>query len=445
MRRTLLFVACAVTWLTVAPRPSAQQSVVAIEHVSVIPMDRERVLPEQTVVVTGGRITTVAPAATAVVPAGATRIDGRGQFLIPALAEMHAHIPSGQAAPQAERVLFMYVANGIGTIRSMLGDPGHFRLRERVMKGDLVGPTMYLSGPSFNAQTASTPDAAAARAAEQKKAGYDLLKIHPGVPRTAFDALAAAADRAAIRFAGHVPADVGLHRALDAKYSTIDHLDGYVEALVRPGAPPSQNFGVNLVPYVDESRIAALVGETKAAGTWNVPTQILLENWYGEVDVETMRGWAEIRYADPAEVAQWVATKRKNSEAVPADQRQRFIALRRRLIKALHDGGAGLLLGSDAPQVWNVPGFSIHRELATYVAAGLTPYQALQTGTRNVAVHTGTLAQAGTIEAGKRADLVLLQGNPLQDISNTSKIGGVLIGGRWLPRAEIQRRLDSGR
>ena len=446
MRRTLLFaIACAVAWLAVSPRSSAQQPVLAIEQVNVIPMDTERVLPDQTVVITAGRITTVAPAAKVAVPVGATRIDGSGQFLIPALAEMHAHIPSGQAAAQAERVLFMYVANGIGTIRSMLGDPGHFSLRERVRKGEIVGPTMYLSGPSFNGQTAATPEAAAARVAEQKKAGYDLLKIHPGVPRTAFDALAAAADRAGIRFAGHVPAGVGLHRALEAKYSTIDHLDGYVEALARPGAPPSQNFGVNLVPHVDESRIAALVGETKAAGTWNVPTQILLENWYGETDVEMMRNWPEIRYANPADVMQWVATKRNNTEAVPADQRRRFIALRRRLIKALHDGGAGLLLGSDAPQVWNVPGFSIHRELATYVAAGLTPYQALRTGTRNVAVHMGTLAQAGTIEAGRRADLVLLQANPLQDITNSSKIAGVLIGGRWLPRTEIQKRLDSGK
>jgi imidazolonepropionase-like amidohydrolase len=140
-----------------------------------------------------------------------------------------------------------------------------------------------------------------------------------------------------------------------------------------------------------------------------------------------------------------VETKRKNLESVPADQRQRFIALRRRLIKALHDGGAGLLLGSDAPQVWNVPGFSIHRELATYVAAGLTPYQALETGTRNVALHTGTLERTGTVESGKRADLVLLQANPLQDITNTSRIGGVMIGGLWHSRADLDRRLADGR
>jgi hypothetical protein len=397
------------------------------------------------VVTSGGRIQAIGNAGQVTVPAGAARVEGRGQFLVPALAEMHAHIPGAQASTQAERVLFMYVANGIGTIRSMLGDASHFRLRERAARGEIVAPAMYLSGPSFSGQTAPTPDAATARVVEQKKAGYDLLKIHPGVPRSAFDALAAAASREGIRFAGHVPLDVGLRRALEAKFWTIDHLDGYVEALAKPGAPGSQGFGINLVDHIDESRIPSLVADTNAAGTWNVPTQILMENWYGPEDPERMRQWPEIRYAAQGEVDQWVGVKRKNLQSFSAEHRQRFIALRRRLIKALHDGGAGLLLGSDAPQTWNVPGFSIHRELATYVASGLTPYQALSTGTRNVAAHLGTLDRSGTLEVGKRADLVLLQGNPLQDIANTARIAGVMINGRWLAKAEIDKRLDGGR
>jgi imidazolonepropionase-like amidohydrolase len=150
-----------------------------------------------------------------------------------------------------------------------------------------------------------------------------------------------------------------------------------------------------------------------------------------------------MRYVSTQELDQWSGINQKNEAAFTREQRERVLALRRRIIKALHDGGAGLLLGSDAPQVWNVPGFSIHRELTTYVAAGLTPFQALATGTRNVAVHTGTLQRAGTIEAGKRADLVLLDGNPLQDITHTGRIAGVVIAGRWLARAELDRRLAS--
>ena len=420
-------------------RPAAQQTrSIVFEGVTVVPMDSERVISDATVLVSGDSIVSVGPAP-ARLPEGAVRVDGRGKFLMPALAEMHAHIPNNPA--EAEGVLFLYVANGIGTIRSMLGDPSHFRLRERVTRGELVGPTMVLSGPSFNGQTAGTPAAASARVADQRKTGYDFLKIHPGVPRAAFDAMAAAADKAGVRFAGHVPAGVGLQRALEAKYSSIDHLDGYIEALAGTGAPAAQNFGVNLISRVDESRISALARQTAAAGVANVPTQILLENWYGPDTPEAMRQWPEMRYANPAEVDQWATSKRQNLQAVSAADRQRFIAIRRRLIKALHDAGATLLLGSDAPQVWNVPGFSIHRELATYVASGLTPYQALATGTRNVAAHFKS-SPSGTVTAGARANLVLLDANPLMNIANSSRIAGVMVGGRWMPRTEIEQGLQ---
>jgi imidazolonepropionase-like amidohydrolase len=420
-----------------------QEPVVVFERVNVIPMDRERSIADRTVIVREGRIVEIGAPNAVTVPAGATRVDGRGKFLMPALAEMHAHIPTDRA--EAERVLFMYVANGIGTIRSMLGDPSHFTLRARATRGEIVAPTMYLSGPSFSGQTTPSPGAATSRVVEQKKAGYDLLKIHPGVPRDAFDALAKTADSQGIRFAGHVPAAVGLQRALEARYWTIDHIDGYIEALAKPGAPEGQLFGINLIGQLDESRIASLVAQTKAAGTWIVPTQVLIESWYGPDDVATMQKWPEMKYVDSEDLSQWVANKRKNVEAYSADHRQRYIALRRKLIKALHDGGAGLLLGSDAPQIWNVPGFSIHREIATYVASGLTPYQALVTGTRGVAAHYNILDSAGVVDTGRRADLVLLDASPLQDISNTSKIAGVMIGGHWLPKSEIDKRLNEGR
>ena len=444
-------------------QPLAQtQQWVYFEHVNLVPMDSERVVPDQTVTVLGSNVLHIGPNAmmvtdsggNSVFPAGAIRVDGRGKYLIPALAEMHAHIPDDPS--EAERVLFMYVANGIGTIRSMLGDPSHFRLRERVRTGEIVGPTMILSGPSFSGATAPTPAAAVARVEQEKKAGYDFLKIHPGVPLSAFNALAAAADKAAIRFAGHVPLDVGLQRALQAKYWTIDHLDGYMEALAGPRGRDSENFGVNLMSRIDESRIAALAADTKAAGVWNVPTQILLENWYGPDSPDTMQKRPEIQYVGPSELRQWVETKRDNTAQYSAQDRARFIAVRRRLIKALQDAGAGLLLGSDAPQVWNVPGFSVHRELASDVASGLTPYQALATGTRNVAVHLGKLEPTsqklgvdvavvtqsiGTIRMGAVPDFVLLDANPLENIANTTRIAGVMIRGRWIPKSEIDRRL----
>lgn len=415
----------------------------AFVGVNVIPMDRETVLRDQTVVVRAGRIVSIGPNGKTAVPSEAVRVDGAGKFLMPALTEMHAHIPGGQAPDAAiERVLFLYAANGIGTIRGMLGDPRHLKYRARAAAGEIVSPRIYTSGPSLNGNTVPTKEAAIEAVTTQKAAGYDLLKIHPGVPRAAYDALAAKAHELKIDFAGHVPAEVGVLHALETRYRSIDHLDGYIEAMSK-STVPSQFFGLNLVGEADESRLADLVQKTKAAGTWQVPTQILFDNLMTEESPESLRGRAEMKYVqNPKQLDAWVEEKKKFLQ-VPAGDRQKFLALRRKLIKALYDAGVPFGLGSDAPQIWNVPGFSAHRELSSLVAAGLTPYQALRTGTVNVGAYFSDAA-TGTIADGKRADLVLLDANPLEKIENSSTIAGVMLNGRWMSRAEIVKRLESG-
>jgi imidazolonepropionase-like amidohydrolase len=428
----------------------AQERAIVFTNVNVIPMDRERVLEDQTVVVRGERIVDMGSAGAIRAPANAVRVEARGKYLIPGLAEMHAHVPVPDAAQQlgagyAERVVFLYLANGVTTIRGMLGHPAHLVMRERLRRHELLGPTLYTSGPSFNGNSAPDPATARRMVLEQKAAGYDFLKIHPGLSRETFDMLARTADSVGIRFAGHVPAAVGLDRALAARYASIDHLDGYVERLAgwSPGAGPEGFFGFLLADRVDTALIAELARRTRDAAVWNVPTQALMDGFVSGEDPAVLGRRPAMRYLPASLVAQWVQAKR-NALAEPtynAARAQRFIALRGRLIKALHDAGAGLVLGSDAPQVMNVPGFSAHRELQTYVAAGLTPYEALATGTRNVAAYFGTADRTGTIERGKVADLVLLDGNPLADITNTTRIAGVMARGVWVPRAEIDRRL----
>jgi imidazolonepropionase-like amidohydrolase len=170
---------------------------------------------------------------------------------------------------------------------------------------------------------------------------------------------------------------------------------------------------------------------------------MLMENLMPGESVEALERRPEMRYVSPGNRSKWAETKnsllRETGSSV--ESARRVMQVRQKLIKALHAGGAGLLLGSDAPQIYNVPGFSTHRELHSLVAAGLTPYQALETGTRNVAVFFGTLPKTGTIAVGKRADLVLLDANPLIDVRNTTRRAGVMLGGRWLPKAAIETRL----
>jgi hypothetical protein len=447
MRSILLTLLAAMSLLLGAPA-SAQgaRGVYAITDVTVVPMDRERLLPGRTVIVRDGRIEAIGPARSARIPAGAIRIEGRGRYLMPGLAEMHAHVPGGADPQWAEDVLFLYAANGITFARGMLGAPAHLELRSRLERGELIGPRLYTSGPSLNGNSVASPQDGRRMVAEQKAAGYDFLKIHPGLDRARYDAIAAAAREHKMPFGGHVPDDVGLRRVLEAKQTTVDHLDGYMPLLVRDGSAAGESgfFGYDLADQVDERKIAQVARLTRQAGVWNVPTDSLMHHMLlpglGEAELLARE---EMRYVPRKMLDGWKQARsglRSQPDYDPA-RAARFIAVRGKLIKALHDEGAGLLLGSDAPQVFNVPGFSLHRELRYLVQAGLTPYQALSTGTREAARFLGTPGDFGTVEPGRRADLILIEGDPLKDVGNLRRRAGVMVGGRWLPETGIRAGL----
>jgi imidazolonepropionase-like amidohydrolase len=442
--------ACAVAALLAwAVEGWAQGAVTVFRNVSVVPMDGERVLRAQNVVVRDGVIASIGDAASAAVPAGATVVDASGKYLLPGFAEMHAHIPNPQGGAEAvDHTLFLYLAGGVTTIRGMLGHPSHLELRARSARNEILAPRIITSGPSFSGGSASDPAAAAAMVRQQKAEGYDFLKLHPGLSRTVFDAIARTAKEVGIPFAGHVSAEVGLQRALEAGYGSIDHLDGYVEALAGHGGGfggvDVGFFGFNLTDAADADRIQELARATREAGVWNAPTQSLMESLASPIAPEEMARWPEMRYMPPQTVAQWVERKRdfRQSPGYSAERAARYLQLRRQLILALHEAGAGLVLGSDAPQWWNVPGFSARRELEYMVTAGLTPYEALEMATRNAAEYFGAEDEWGTIAPGRSADLILLDANPLEDISSIWRQSGVMVRGRWLPAAEIQQRLD---
>jgi hypothetical protein len=444
--------------LALAAPVGAQNSspaTVAFVDVNVIPMDRERVLEGQTVIVRDGRIVSVEPSARARVPSGALRVDGRGKYLIPGLAEMHAHIPGAQAPEQVIRDIFtLYVANGVTTIRGMLGAPNQLTLRAKTASGEMLGPTIFVGAPSLNGNSAGDPATAARLVREHKAAGYDFLKLHPGIPRTSYDSIVRAARAAGITFAGHISQGVGLEHTLDSRQSTIDHLDGYLEAAVPMEARPrvfadGATLG-DMISAIDPSRFAALAADTRKAGTWNVPTAFLWESFFSPEAPEDMAKRAEMKYAPPQWVSGWSNQKRNRIQqdqmnGVSPDVSTRYLSLRRTLLKTLADSGARLLMGTDSPQMFNVPGFALHHEIALMQEAGLTPWQVLESGTRNVAEYAAKDLKLdgrfGTVAAGNRADLILLDANPLTDVNNVAKRAGVMVRGRWLPAAELDRML----
>ncbi len=265
--------------------------------------------------------------------------------------------------------------------------------------------------------------------------------------REAYERLAEVAHELGMPFAGHIPEVVGLEGAIEARQTSIDHLDRYVEFMVPPGTDLEGRgfgfFGSGVIDLVDPDRLAEAVTMTREAGVWNVPTLSLVEHLASEVPGEEMARSPEMQYMPRAVVEGWVRSKRdfqaRSDFQPPAATR--LVELRREITKALHDGGAPLALGSDAPQFFNVPGFSIHPEMEMMVASGLTPYEVLVTGTRNPAIYFGTPEVFGTVAVGQRADLILLEANPLDDIAHVRRRAGVMVQGRWLPEEEIQERL----
>jgi imidazolonepropionase-like amidohydrolase len=429
-------------------RAAAAAGTIAFVDVSVLPFDAERVLERHTVVVREGRITAVGPSGTVQVPADAQRVDGRGRYLMPGLAEMHGHIPGPQDPRYAENVLFLFVSNGVTTVRGMAGHPYHLELRDRVSRGELLGPTIFAAGPGFGGNNVPDPEAAERLVREQHAAGFDMLKVF-GISREAYARMARTAHELGIPFVGHVPAEVGLEGALEHRQATIDHLDRYVEFLVRDGASTAGRqsgfFGSGLVDLVDPAKIPVAAVATREAGVWNVPTLSLVEHLASPEPGEQMIGWPEMRYMPPQILEGWARAKR-DFQSQPHFQppaAQRLVEVRRQLTRALHEAGAPLALGSDAPQFFNVPGFSIHREMEMMVASGLTPYEVLVTGTRNPAIQLGQPDEFGTVQVGRRADLILLEANPLDDIGNVRRRAGVVVRGRWLPETEIQARLEA--
>ncbi len=407
---------------------------VAFLGVTVIPMDSERVLEDQTVIVQDGIVAQITDAVDANIPDGAVLVDGDGKYLLPGLAEMHGHIPPPNDPEEfVEAVLFMYVANGITTVRGMLGAPGQLELRERVRRGDLIGPNLYLAGPSFSGGSINSPEEAVARVRSQAGEGWDLLKVHPGLTRAEYDAMAETANELGMRFGGHVPAEVGLRHALDMGQETFDHLDGYLEHLDATSDP------------IEESQLADIVERTRNAGAWVVPTMALWETLVGTRELDALTRFEELRYMPPDEVEEWADNYRSRVSAADFDPAaaRRLIDNRMRVLAALNDGGVPVLMGTDAPQQFSVPGFSIHRELAVMSAAGMSPYEILQSGTANVGRYFSNQDDFGTIEVGQRADLLLVNADPLEDIRNVRDRAGVMVRGEWLPESSIQERLDA--
>ena len=419
-----------------APAPA-----LAITHVNVIPMTRDELLvADQTVVVTGDRITAMGLAGSTAIPKGAQVVDGRGKYLIPGLADMHVHLEYFDDPA----MLGLFVDNGVTTVRNMDGRPYILDWKKRIAAGTLAGPRIYTAGPLLDGSPPVRPDntvvateqAARDAVVAQAAEGYDFIKVYSGLSIPAYRAILAAAKEKRLPVAGHIPRAVATDFVLRSGQVSVEHLGDFASA-IEANDSPFKGVGHWSKRYLamplDPAKLRGIAQRLVKSGVRSVPTLIQPER-------ETLR---------PEAITERLASD--EVQRIPADGRKQWEGMARRVaarmdeedwklvaagranrllvVGAFRAARVSLLAGSDTPNPFVVPGFSLHDELGLLVAAGLSPAEALAAATREAARFLKA-SEWGTIERGKIADLLLLHANPLERIANTRRLAAIVVRGR---------------
>jgi imidazolonepropionase-like amidohydrolase len=447
-------VALAATLLLAVPAAGAM---LAFTHVTVIDVTGGPVQSDMTVVTDGSRIVKLGPSAALRPPAGATLVPARGKYLIPGLWDMHVHTVFGDWLPRDERItLPLFVANGVTGVRDMGGDlPVLKEWRAAIAAGRLLGPRMIIAGPMLDGPVprfpssapVATPDDARRIVDDLHAQGVDFIKIQSLVPRDGYFAAADEAKKLGIPFVGHVPDAVRAAEASNAGQRSIEHFTGIFEAastLEDQLITGPKSLGVNVKTF-DPERARQIVALMAKNQTWQVPTLVWERGQWLVDDIDKSHD-PLTKYAPSAwKERTWpmfVHDIMETMDTDPLPVRRQFVQMELDMTLAMFRAGVPFLAGTDtAAGVHVFPGFSLHEELALFVQAGLTPLQALQTATLNPARFLGRVDDLGSVSAGKIADLVLLDANPLDDIANTRRIRGVMLAGRYFDRNALDRML----
>jgi hypothetical protein len=444
------------------------QKIQVITNVNVIPMTKETVLKNKTVIIENGKISRIGDAGKLKAPANAAIIDAKGQYLLPGFFDMHTHFFYEQAGNvnTCVKELKMMLANGVTTARILCGDPAYLDARQQVRSGNWAGPELFVASPQFVgrwpwpgkvfAAICTTPDEATTAVKKFKAEGYDEIKITFMVKRDVYDAIIKTAVAEGIKVCGHVGPLVKLPAALAARQQ-IEHMDEFIEQLL---PDTSYNHGMSVsdmgiwkkpnwetVDHLDEQRIPALVQQVKKAGIYVTPTNYFFLSSFGKsMNEEEIKRKPDFDYIPAHIKPERYEIRKLYWDNAPSEERlKKYINLRRQMTQALWKGGVKLMTGSDSPEWFLVQGFAVHNEIETFVQAGLTPYAALETATRNPAAYLGVLNRKGTVEEGKEASLILLDKNPLDDIRNTRSIRGIFSGNQYYDRGQLDQMLQQAK
>jgi Amidohydrolase family len=427
----------------------------AFTGVTVVSTDVERLLPDQTVLVSGEYIDRVAASGYARFPKSCTIIDGRNRFLIPGLVDSHAHLYGPGVRPDDRHmqqvILSLLLANGVTTAINMLGSPEILKLRNDLAHGKLIGPKLYTTGiffesghaytlgPFIHLPTFNTAQDVRNEVIAEKRAGYDFLKVHGDLSAEAYGALLESAREQGLRVVGHTPSNLGIDAVLDGHQALIVHAEEYLYSYFQ--------FHRDLPtdPAEIDRMVKEVAAKTKRAGTFVSPTLYVFHQIISQIaDIDAILERPEMHYMPLESTSSWRPPDNPYVKRWPLDKILKLSAqflVMQKLTRALRDLGVPLLVGTDdlVPSV--IPGFAMKNEFEELYAAGLTPFEVLQAATYNPAVFLGTTAISGTVSPGKIADLVLLNANPFDDVQNAFRQDGVMLHGKWFPESDLQSNL----
>ena len=461
---TIMLLACGM----ISAQDSGTDATV-IFNVNVIPMDSTRVLYNQTVKIESNRIVSIVDYE----DADALKdirgvINGTDKYLIPGLIDMHMHIREDRVGD-----LFLYLANGVTTVRNLHGSPWHIRLRNRIAEGEIMGPRFFTTGPTtYSANLEDTPEAAASFVLEQKKMGYNALKMYGTRPDYSMSSetyrmLLQTATANNIPVVGHTPRGIPLQEVLDAGQQSIDHLEeiyyGYLPMQQAMGKIADFQFGrISLAEYrqanpefpdlekIIDPLIIQLAGEIKASRTYITPSLIAFEAIVAQITplFDTLILDERMNYIHPVDRLYW--EKYNSYRGRWAGYLPEMLAIQQFILHIQHKMlrefiriNIPLMIGTDASLPFVHPGFSVHQEMALFVDYGASPFEALEAATVTPSKILGIEGEVGSIRPGKLADLVLLDDNPLEAIENTRKIYGVVAGGKWYSGISIKEELKN--
>lgn len=443
-------------WPIHAQKPAAYDLLV-LQNVTVVDVRTGALQAEQTVVLERNHIYSVGPNKSAKYPRNAESVNCHRLFLIPGLWDMHVHLVFGDWFPDARDIsLPLFVANGVTGVRDMGSELDIVQgWRDEIEAGRLIGPRILTSGPMLDGPkprfpssvAITTPEDAHRAVADLKRRGADFIKLQSLIPREAVFAIAEEAKKQEIAFEGHVPDAVRASEMSEAGMKSFEHLIGIFEGSSADEdefLKGNKTEGKFLATY-DPARAVALAAILAKNQTWQCPT-LVWERGGNMIDVSDFNKDERSKYVPES----WKnKTWKRFTDEITRDYgtddltiRKKFVEKELDVVGMLHKSGVPFLAGTDTPAgVYIFPGYSLHEELQRFVAAGFTPLEALQTATINPARFFGMEEQAGTVEKGKFADLVLLSANPVEDIANTQKIAAVILNGQYIRRADLDKML----